>query len=203
MVDAVNPKEAEDVFVLEWSILNKDLIATSDLGGAYMYNVTIPTEFVHFRNLSHTDLMEVALVSQTRSNAWVAELHHHLSEVFEENKKSSGSGYACGSRGKEAAEKAAVESARDEALSLTKQLEAMLQHVSKEKVSEVENLKKHVEQKTPIREIPYQPIEPEAAIDAKVVAFESIQVSVVSELSGMVSATFTEVQAFLRIDDKV
>ncbi|KAI3811168.1 hypothetical protein L1987_20886 [Smallanthus sonchifolius] len=143
MIAVVNPKEAKDVFVLEWRILKNNMIVTRELARDYMYNATTLAEVVHFKNLSHTELMDVALVNQVRSNTWVAELHRLFLELIEENNKLVDRDTHVDVLG---VKNNQLEESVNQLKAVVHASEEARGRVSEEKVSEMEKLKKHVEQ---------------------------------------------------------
>ncbi|KAJ0704296.1 hypothetical protein HanPI659440_Chr14g0561131 [Helianthus annuus] len=76
----IDPTTAEDKFVPDWDIRNKDSVMDELVARTFLFNISTPVDHARSRKMKSQDLGVVVLSNQARSNVFVTELYRRWVE---------------------------------------------------------------------------------------------------------------------------
>ncbi|KAJ0435932.1 hypothetical protein HanIR_Chr17g0898881 [Helianthus annuus] len=77
----IDPSTAEEKFIPEWDIRNKDTVMDTLTARTMLFNINTPTDHVRSRKMKNPDLGAAVLTNQAQSNIFVTELYRRWVEA--------------------------------------------------------------------------------------------------------------------------
>ncbi|MFS7905265.1 hypothetical protein Hanom_Chr01g00045651 [Helianthus anomalus] len=77
----IDPATAEEKFVLDWDIRNRDSVMDELVARTLPFNVSTPLDHAQSRRMKHQDLSAAVLTNQAQSNVFVTELYRRWVEA--------------------------------------------------------------------------------------------------------------------------
>ncbi|MFS7914367.1 hypothetical protein Hanom_Chr02g00152541 [Helianthus anomalus] len=77
----IDPATADDMFVLDWDIRNKDSVMNDLTARMFLFNISTPLDHARSRKMKGQDLGAAVLLNQAQSNVYVTELYRRWVEA--------------------------------------------------------------------------------------------------------------------------
>ncbi|KAF5787508.1 hypothetical protein HanRHA438_Chr10g0466441 [Helianthus annuus] len=77
----IDPATADEKFVLEWDIRNKDSVMDELVAKTFLFNINTPLDHARSRKMKNQDLGAMVLSNQAQSNIYVTELYRRWVEA--------------------------------------------------------------------------------------------------------------------------
>ncbi|KAJ0743696.1 hypothetical protein HanPI659440_Chr10g0378931 [Helianthus annuus] len=71
----IDPSTAEDKFVPDWDVRNKDSVMDELVARTFLFNISTPVDYARSRKMKNQDLGAAVLSNQAQSNVFVTELY--------------------------------------------------------------------------------------------------------------------------------